>query len=45
MVRNGRNDMPIVIVGIAAAVGVIVILAVVLFDGRLHDFVASLVGH
>ena len=45
MDRNGRNDMPIVIVGIAAAVTVAVILAVVLFDGWLRDFVASFIGH
>ena len=34
MDRNGRHDMPIVIVGIAAAVSLAVILAVGLFHGR-----------
>ena len=45
MDRNGRHDMPIIIAGIAAAVSVVVILALVLFDGRLSDFVASLIGN
>jgi hypothetical protein len=32
--RNGRHDMPIVILGIAAAISVVVILGLVLCDGR-----------